>query len=122
MVIDYLPVFLQIVIAAGFGAVALLVSVILGQRGRKSRGKDTAYECGKDPIGDNPRFSIKFYMVAMLFILFDIETVFFYVWAVVYKDRLHDGLGILWAMLFFAAILFVGLAYELRKKALDWTH
>jgi len=120
MVLDYLPAFLQIVIAAGFGVVALMVSLILGQRGRRSKGKDEAYECGKDPIGATPRFSIKFYMIAMLFILFDIETVFFYVWAVVYKDRLHDGLGILYAMLFFAAVLFVGLAYELKKKALDW--
>ncbi len=122
MVGDYLPVFLQIVIALGFAGTTLVLSLLLGQRGRQSAAKDMAYECGKDPIGPNPRFSIKFYMVAMLFILFDIETVFFYVWAVVYREQLHNGLGILFAMLFFAGILFVGFAYELKKKALDWSH
>ncbi len=122
MVLDYLPVFLEILIAIGFAGVALTLSLALGQRGRKSAAKNVAYECGKDPIGANPRFSIKFYMIAMLFILFDIETVFFYVWATVYRAQLHNGLGILFAMLFFAGVLFVGFAYELKKKALDWAH
>jgi NADH-quinone oxidoreductase subunit A len=120
MATEYLPVFLQIAAAVFFAVAAIGVSLLLGQRGRRTRAKDMPYECGKDPIGPMPRFSVKFYMVAMLFILFDVETVFFILWGVVYRDQLQNGLGILFAMLFFTAILFVGLAYELKKKALDW--
>ncbi len=120
MATEYLPVFLQIGAAVFFAAAAIAASLLLGQRGRRTHAKDTAYECGKDPVGTVPRFSVKFHMVAMLFILFDVETVFFLLWSVVYRDQLRHGLGILFAMLFFIAILFVGLAYELKKKALDW--
>jgi NADH-quinone oxidoreductase subunit A len=124
MLIDYFPVLFQIIVAVGFAGVSLVLSVVLGQSGRRTVEKDTAYECGKDPIGPTTaRFSVKFYMIAMLFILFDIETVFFFLWAVVYKHQLTvDGLRILYAMLFFIAILLVGFAYELKKKALDWVH
>ena len=70
---DYVPVFLQIVLGLGFAVFTLVASVLIGKRGRDSKAKDTAYECGKDPIGPlHSRFSIKFYLVAMLFILFDI--------------------------------------------------
>ncbi len=120
MATEYLPVFLQIAVAILFAASAIGLSLLLGQRGRRTHAKDTAYECGKDPVGGVPRFSVKFHMVAMLFILFDVETVFFILWGVVYRGQLEHGLGVLFAMLFFAAILAVGLAYELKKKALDW--
>ena len=121
---DYFPVLFQIIVAVGFAAISLVLSVVLGQSGRRNAEKDSAYECGKDPIGPtSARFSVKFYMVAMLFILFDIETVFFFLWAVVFKQMvLEDGLRILFAMLFFVAILLVGFVYELKKKALDWVH
>ncbi len=123
MLIDYLPVLFEIIVAVGFAGVSLLLSVVLGQSGKRTKEKDTAYECGKDPIGPTAsRFSVKFYMIAMLFILFDIETVFFFLWAVVYKQELANGLAILFSMLFFIAILGVGFAYELKKKALDWVH
>ena len=87
MLRDYLPVLLQIIVAIGFAASALIVSVLLGKAGRRTPIKDSAYECGMVPIGEaQPRFSVKFYLVAMLFILFDLEIVFMYPWAVVYRN------------------------------------
>src|SRR5471030_2865836 len=88
---DYIPVFLQIVAAVLFAVSTLAISVLIGKRGRGSAAKDTPYECGKDPIGPtHSKFSIKFYLVAMLFILFDIEVVFMYPWAVVYSDMIRN--------------------------------
>ncbi len=102
----------------------IVTSLILGKKGRTSKIKDTAYECGMLPIGDGaPRMSVKFYLVAMLFILFDIEVVFMYPWAVIYKSMLADPLTrnmILGAMLSFLGILFVGYIYAVKKKAFDW--
>jgi NADH-quinone oxidoreductase subunit A len=98
------------------------VSVVLGKAARSNKTKDSAYECGMLPIGNaQPRFSVKFYMVAMLFILFDIEIVFMYPWAVVYRDfiALH-GASIFWSMLSFVGILTVGYVYAIKKGALDW--
>src|SRR5277367_697212 len=89
---DYVPVFLQIVLGLGFAVSTLGISVLIGKRGRRTVAKDTAYECGKDPIGPtHSRFSVKFYQVAMLFILFDIEVVFMYPWAVDYREMLANG-------------------------------
>jgi NADH-quinone oxidoreductase subunit A len=120
---DYVPVFLQIVLGLGFAVTTLGASLALGKRGRRTAAKDQPYECGKDPIGPtHSRFSIKFYLVAMLFILFDIEVVFMYTWAVVYRELLHNGLGIFYSMFSFIGILFVGYLYALKKKAFDWTH
>ena len=99
-----------------------LVLWVLGQRAKRSRIKDTAYECGMLPVGQgSTRLSVKFYLVAMLFILFDIEVVFLYPWAVVYREMLqaHAGL-ILGSMLSFIAILLVGYVYAVRKNAFDW--
>jgi NADH-quinone oxidoreductase subunit A len=118
---DYVPVVIQIVVAVVFAAGSLITSVILGKSGKRTKAKDMSYECGKDPIGaPNPRFSVKFYLVAMLFILFDIEVVFMYAWAVVYKELLHNGPGIFFSMLSFLGILFVGYLYALKKGAFDW--
>ncbi len=120
---DYVPVFLQVLAGIFFAVSTLAVSVLIGKRGRDSVAKDTAYECGKDPIGDvHTRFSVKFYLVAMLFILFDIEVVFMYTWAVVYRDMVHHSLAIFYSMFTFIGILFVGYLYALKKKAFDWTH
>jgi NADH-quinone oxidoreductase subunit A len=119
---EYLPILLQVIIAIGFAVSALVVSVVLGKTGRRNRTKDSAYECGMLPIGEaQPRFSVKFYLVAMLFILFDIETVFMYPWAVVYREyiALH-GAMIFWSMLSFVSILTVGYVYAIMKGALDW--
>jgi len=125
---DYVPVFLQVIAGILFASSTLAISVLIGKRGRNSAAKNTAYECGKDPIGEvHTRFSVKFYLVAMLFILFDIEVIFMYPWAVVYRELLHtaDGhrvFGIFFSMFSFIDILFVGYLYALKKKAFDWTH
>ena len=119
---QYLGVLILGAAAVVLTAGMLIASVVLGQRGRTNRAKDTPYECGMLPVGEgNARLSIKFYLVAMLFILFDIEVVFLYPWAVVYKDMLrgHAGL-ILGAMLSFLGILLVGYIYALKKRALEW--
>lgn len=121
MITDYIPVLLQIGFALFFATVAILFSMLIGQRGRNSKAKDTAYECGKDPITTTqPRFAVKFYMVAMLFILFDIELVFMYAWAVIYREQLAHGTAILFAMVPFILIFFVGELYAWKKGALDW--
>jgi len=119
---EYLPLFLQVVVAIGFAASALIVSMILGRSAKTNRTKDSAYECGMNPIGDaQPRFSVKFYLVAMLFILFDIEIVFMYPWAVVYREFLvQHGSSIFFSMLSFVGILTVGYVYAIKKGALDW--
>jgi NADH-quinone oxidoreductase subunit A len=98
------------------------MSVIVGKKGKRPPIKDTAYECGMLPIGEgNARMSVKFYLVAMLFILFDIEVVFLYPWAVVYKDMLKNNAGLIFgSMISFLIILFVGYIYALKKKAFDW--
>ena len=121
MIQEYLPVLLQIIVAIGFAVSALLVSALLGKTGRRTPAKDLPYECGMIPQGEGaPRFSVKFYLVAMLFILFDLEIVFMYPWAVVYKEAITHGMGIFWSMLSFIAILMVGYVYALKKGALDF--
>jgi len=121
MLREYLPVLLQIIVAMLFAGAALLVSVVVGKSGKRTRAKDTAYECGMLPQGgEHPRFNVKFYLVAMLFILFDLEIVFMYPWAVVYKDAVKRGGLIFWSMLGFISILMVGYIYALKKGALDW--
>jgi NADH-quinone oxidoreductase subunit A len=122
MLEQYFPILLQILIAAGFAGATLLVSVLLGKSARRSSMKDSAYECGMLPLGEaQPRFSVKFYIVAMLFVLFDIEVVFLYPWAVVFKDYVATiGHGIFWWMLSFVGILLVAFGYAWKKRALDW--
>jgi len=122
MVSNYLPILLQVLVAVGFAIGALIVSALLGKAGRRNPTKDSAYECGMLPESDTqPRFSVKFYLVAMLFILFDIEIVFMYPWAVVYRDFLaQHGTMIFWSMLSFVGLLTVGYVYAIMKGALDW--
>jgi|SRR6516164_1454412 len=122
MLQDYLPILLQVIVAIGFASVALLMSILVGRVGRRNPTKDSAYECGMVPQGEKqPRFSVKFYLVAMLFILFDIEIVFLYPWAVVYRDYIaQSGLAILGSMVGFLTILMVGFLYAIKKGALDW--
>jgi NADH-quinone oxidoreductase subunit A len=121
MLRDYLPILLQVIVAMVFAASALLVSVLVGKTGKRTQAKDMAYECGMVPQGEiQPRFSVKFYLVAMLFILFDLEIVFMYPWAVVYKEMIAEGTTVFWSMLSFITILMVGYVYALKKGALDW--
>jgi NADH-quinone oxidoreductase subunit A len=121
MLREYLPILLQVIVAMLFAGSALLVSVLVGKTGRRTRAKDTAYECGMVPQGETQRrFSVKFYLVAMLFILFDLEIVFMYPWAVVYRDAIKQSGLTFWSMLSFISILMVGYVYALKKGALDW--
>jgi NADH-quinone oxidoreductase subunit A len=121
---QYVPVLMLAVVAVGCTAGMILFSVLLGKRGRRGGVKDTAYECGMIPQGEGAgRFTVKFYLVAMLFILFDIEVVFLYPWAAIYKDMLKDPATrdlILGAMVSFLASLFAGYLYALKKRAFDW--
>ena len=125
---QYMPVLILAVVAIGFTAAMLVASVVLGRwankkiKARTTKVKDIAYECGMLPVGEgNSRLSVKFYLVAMLFILFDIEVVFLYPWAVVYKEQLAKNSGLIFgSMLTFLSVLFVGYIYALKKKAFDW--
>src|SRR5206468_1998453 len=121
---EYLPVLMLGVLAVVFSFGILVMSVVVGKKGKRSPIKDTAYECGMLPVGEgSARMSVKFYLVAMLFILFDIEVVFLYPWAVVYKAMLADPETrnlILASMVSFLGILFVGYIYAVKKGAFDW--
>jgi NADH-quinone oxidoreductase subunit A len=119
---QYVPVLILAVVAAAFASGTLVASVLFGKLGRRNRVKDTPYECGMLPVGDgNSRLSVKFYLVAMLFILFDIEVVFMYPWAVVYREMLVTNANLIFgSMISFLGILFVGYIYALKKGAFDW--
>jgi NADH-quinone oxidoreductase subunit A len=119
---QYLPVLMLGAVAVAFSFGMLILSVVLGQKGRRSKIKDTAYECGMLPIGEGTaRLSVKFYLVAMLFILFDIEVVFLYPWAVVYRAMLKENAAMIFGgMISFLGVLFVGYIYALKKGAFDW--
>ena len=113
----YLPIILLILIAIAFGLGSVVFSTLIGQK-KFSKVKMAPYECGCEPIGTaRERFPIKFYLIAMLFILFDIEAVFLYPWAILYKKL---GLFGLVEMGLFIVILFVGYIYVWKKGALEW--
>jgi len=120
MLIDYLPVLFLLAIASGFGAVNLIATHLFGPK-NPNRVKLSPYESGVPPVGDaRLRFSVKFYLVAMLFIIFDIEVVFLYPWAVVFKDLLAQGTFIFTEMVVFLGVLILGLAYVWRNGGLEW--
>ena len=118
---DYLPVLIQILIAVGIGVGILLASHLFGQRASRSKIKDSPYECGlaSDTKGET-RYSVKFYVTAMLFILFDIDVVFLIPWVLSHRDFIAAGIPILGPMLFFTFVLIAGLVYELKSGALEW--
>jgi NADH-quinone oxidoreductase subunit A len=120
--VQYIPVLMLVVLAICFTAGMLVFSVLLGKLGRRTRLKDTAYECGMIPQGQgSARLSVRFYLVAMLFILFDIEVVFLYPWAVVYREMLATHANLIFgSMLSFLGVLFVGYVYAVKKGALEW--
>src|SRR5438445_5834987 len=123
--IDYAPVLLMFVVAAGFAITFIALSQLVGQR-KRTRTKLMPYECGKDPVGSaRERFSVKFYLIAMIFILFDIEVIFLVPWAVVFRllSSPQYGLGnlVYFEMLLFIALLAAGLVYVIKKGAFDWT-
>jgi NADH-quinone oxidoreductase subunit A len=114
----YFPVLVQVIIAMAIAAGLIGVSALLGKRA-KSPQKDTPYESGIAPTGSaKERFSVKFYLVAMVFILFDIEAIFLYPWAVVYRQLKMFGFV---EMLIFITLVLVGFYYVWKKGALDWS-
>ncbi|MGQ9652950.1 MAG: NADH-quinone oxidoreductase subunit A [Thermodesulfobacteriota bacterium] len=114
---DYLPVFIFLAVSVALAALIIILSTLLVKR-RPTPQKLMPYECGMDPIGTaRKRFSVKFFVIAMLFIIFDIEAVFLYPWAVIFKELRLFGLI---EMAIFVAVLLVGLAYVWRKGALEW--
>lgn len=117
----YAPVLVQLVLALLIPVVILAASHLFGQRAKPNKTKDSPYECGLHAEGSaHPRFSVKFYVTAMLFILFDIEIVFLIPWVLIYRDFLSANLPILMPVLFFLFVLILGLIYELKKGALKW--
>src|SRR6202162_5011692 len=114
----YFPVLVQIAIAVVVAGALVAISYFVGQR-VKDRVKDSPYECGIAPTGSaRERFSVKFYLVGIVFILFDIEAVFLYPWAVVYREL---KMFAFFEMLVFIALVLAGFFYIWKKGALDWS-
>ena len=119
---QYIPVLILLIFTLGIGGVMLLLPKLIARR-RPTPEKNMAYECGKDPIGSpRERFSVAFYLVAMIFILFDIEAIFIIPWAVVFKDLAAQySKGFVFAeMMIFIGILLAGYVYVWKKGAFDW--
>ena len=119
---EYLPILIIFLIAAGFTGGNIVLSHVIGKR-KDTRAKLLPYECGMDPVGSaHQRFSVKFYLVAMLFILFDIEAIFLVPWAVVFK-RLSVQLSpafVFFEMMIFIVVLLVGYIFAWKKGMFDW--
>jgi NADH-quinone oxidoreductase subunit A len=117
----YLPFLIQAVLAAGVTGVVIGMSVLLGQRAKHTAIKDSAYECGVPSEGVvHTRFSVKFYVTALLFMLFDLEIVILVPWTFIYREFLHQHIAIVGPILFFIFVLVLGLVYEIKKGALEW--
>ena len=122
MLTDFIPLFIMVAIAVGLSLTLLKAAQLLGPR-RPNFIKTAAYESGMDPVGSaRERYSVKFYLVAMIFIVFDVEVVFMYPWAVSYHTFLDAGLGlgVMLAILFFVIVLAIGLLYDIKKGGLEF--
>jgi NADH-quinone oxidoreductase subunit A len=118
----YLPLLIHILVAGGLATAIVTLSYFIGQH-KYNKSKMSQYECGMQPVGDaRQRFTVKFYLVAMLFILFDVEAVFLYPWAVLAKPLKAEGLGLFWfsEMLVYILIVLAGFWYVWQKGVLDW--
>jgi NADH-quinone oxidoreductase subunit A len=122
---QYLPLTLQILAAVALAGGMVTASFFIGKH-KNSRTKAGIYECGMDPVGDaRGRFSVRFYLVAMLFILFDVEAVFMLPWAVIFKQLpgiTHSRLFGFWEMLVYLGFVAVGLFYVTKKGILNWSN
>lgn len=118
---EYLPVLIMMSAGVLIGGAVLVISYLLGPK-LPNKMKDSAVECGVPEVdpGNNRRMSVRFYLVAILFLLFDVEVVFFYPWAVIYKKFMLGDVAVLMQMLAFVLVTIVGYVYILRKGALDW--
>lgn len=119
---EYLSILIVFIFVLGFAVTQIVLSHLVGRR-RDTREKLMPYECGMDPVGSaHQRFSVKFYLVAMLFILFDIEAIFLVPWAVVFRgliERLSRPF-VFFEMMIFIAVLFVGYVYVWKKGLFEW--
>jgi len=118
----YLPLLMQICVAGLLALGMVVLSWFLGQH-KYNKSKMSPYECGMEPVGNaRQRFSVKFYLVAMLFILFDVEAIFLYPWAIVGRSLKEEGLGMFWfwEMLIYIGIVLAGLWYVWKKGVIDW--
>ena len=115
--LDYFPILMQMLLAVGFVVGTIIISGYLGPK-RSSVNKDKNFECGIESVG-NARipFSVKYFLVAILFVLFDVEVIFLYPWAVNFKDLGVEGMI---KMMIFMSLLLVGFFYIIKKKALEW--
>lgn len=117
---QYIPVALLLFLGTGLCATIFVASTLLGPRVKHYK-KDQPFECGVPPHGDtHRRFSVRFYLIAILFLLFDVEVIFLFPWALVFKDFLKVNSFIVWEMGFFVAVLLVGYVYVRRRGALEW--
>ena len=117
---EYLPVLLLLLVGAIVGGAASLVSVWIGPK-RKNAMKESPFECGVPPTGSTAqRVSVRFYLVAILFLIFDVEGVFFFPWALTFRKFLGTGPLVILEMAVFVGLLLVGYFYVLRKRALEW--
>ncbi len=115
--IEYLPILIFLVLALSISVGSILTSVIIGKKNPYSE-KNSTYECGFEPFDDSRgRFEVKFYLVAILFIIFDLEIIFLFPWALAFNDI---GLFGFLSMMFFLLVLTIGFVYEWMKGALDW--
>jgi NADH-quinone oxidoreductase subunit A len=114
---DYFPIVMQLILAVGFVVVTIVASSFLGPK-RSSKNKDKNFECGVESVG-NARmpFSVKYFLVAILFVLFDVEVIFMYPWAVNFREMGFEGLI---KMAIFMFLLVVGFFYVMKKKGLEW--
>ncbi|WP_257659199.1 NADH-quinone oxidoreductase subunit A [Parapedobacter lycopersici] len=114
---DYLPILIQLIVAAGFGIGTILITHLIGPKVR-TENKLGAFESGIEVVGNARQpFSIKYFMVAILFVIFDIEVIFMYPWAVNFREF---GLSGLIEMFVFMALLLLGFIYVIKRKALEW--
>ncbi len=117
MLANYLPILVFLVIAGGFGAMLIALGFVLGPR-RPNTEKLSPYECGFEPFEDSRmKFDVRYYLVAILFILFDLEIAFLFPWAVSLRALGHLGIA---SMAVFLGILVIGFVYEWKKGALEW--
>jgi len=117
MLSEYLPILLFLIVSTGIGVVLLVLGSVLGPR-RPDSEKLSPYECGFEAFEDaRMRFDVRYYLIAILFIVFDLEIAFMFPWAVVFKSL---GAPAIIAMTIFLAILVVGFVYEWKKGALEW--
>ncbi len=122
MLADFLPLLLMIAMAAGLAMTLLKAAELIGPS-RPNRIKISAYESGMDPVGTaRERYSVKFYLIAMIFIVFDVEVVFMYPWAASFRNFLDAGaaLGLMAVMLLFIVVLGIGLLYDVKKGGLNF--